>query len=361
MDEGGKGCVKCKQKVDNEDYYTCDFCCGCIHTQCYDLSASEVRCMSLKNRTLKLACGTCYENMCTLPKLCEMMEIMRQEMIEIKSMVAKQRVQENVSGSEKMKKSYSKVVESKTNKDVILVKPKTAQDNKVTINDLQQHIKPDELNVGISKMKKLRDGGIAISCNSKKEVTVLQKEVKNKLGKGYNTKIPELLNPRIKIVGLSGELSEEEIRQSIIKQNTFGTKLDMFKLKLQKLMKTKYMAIAEVNSGFFREVINEGKVNIGWDRCSVYEHFNVVRCYRCGRFNHFAADCKLEKRCFRCSSREHEGDCESIEQKCINCCEMNRELNLKLDVNHGLFDTNCPVYERMANHQRGRTNYATSS
>ena len=49
------------------------------------------------------------------------------------------------------------------------------------------------------------------------------------------------------------------------------------------------------------------RVCIGWDRCSVYEHLNLGRCYKCNLYaNHSAEKCTaIAYVCGRCSKMEH--------------------------------------------------------
>ena len=108
-------------------------------------------------------------------------------------------------------------------------------------------------------------------------------------------------------------------------------------------MVNKYMAIIEVDCVVFKEIMKLQKINIGWDRCSIFEHFSIVRCFNCCGFNHHAGDCKWKKACSKCGDEDdahNETECLNP-QKCINCVKANHLFNLNLEVAHSCYDGNC--------------------
>jgi len=42
--------------------------------------------------------------------------------------------------------------------------------------------------------------------------------------------------------------------------------------------------------------MKERKVNVGWKKCSIFEHFNVKRCFKCWDYYHIAKYCTKEVR-----------------------------------------------------------------
>lgn len=94
-----------------------------------------------------------------------------------------------------------------------------------------------------------------------------------------------------------------------------------------------------------------GRISIGWDSCKLFEHIFVRRCYKCYGFGHIAKDCSGQKVCSRCSLvHENDGkECKSKSLKCINC--INAKIK-SVNVNHGVFDNNCPVYKKYIEKRR---------
>jgi hypothetical protein len=98
------------------------------------------------------------------------------------------------------KQLYSEAL--KPSKDVVILKPKSSQNANVTFETLQDKINPEEVQVGITKVKRLRNGSVAIACCNQEEANKLEEEVKTKMGKEYEVKKVKPHNPKIKNRGL---------------------------------------------------------------------------------------------------------------------------------------------------------------
>lgn len=66
-------------------------------------------------------------------------------------------------------------------------------------------------------MPKIPKGGLVINCKNIEESKKLQKEASTKLGEDYTVIIPELKNPKMKILDMCENLSEDEIIKYIKK------------------------------------------------------------------------------------------------------------------------------------------------
>lgn len=62
-------CLKCNEPITDIQFCECDGCKQKIHHACSDLSTTELRCMTLKNRTLKYLCQVCQEGLRLVPLL----------------------------------------------------------------------------------------------------------------------------------------------------------------------------------------------------------------------------------------------------------------------------------------------------
>ncbi|KAL3272112.1 hypothetical protein HHI36_022574, partial [Cryptolaemus montrouzieri] len=89
--------------------------------------------------------------------------------------------------------TYATVLGGKTNIKVdknnnypdLIFKPKKAQSVTQTRSDIEREIKPSELKVGIKKIKTLRDGALAISCQTRAENETFKAAAEKSLGKFY--------------------------------------------------------------------------------------------------------------------------------------------------------------------------------
>lgn len=60
-------CMKCSEELSNQNYLSCDYCKRPMHTNCSELTASEIKCMQLKKRILKFLCGECENDLKITP------------------------------------------------------------------------------------------------------------------------------------------------------------------------------------------------------------------------------------------------------------------------------------------------------
>jgi hypothetical protein len=255
-------------------------------------------------------------------------------------------------------KTYSEI--AKQPKDVVILQPKVLQDSLSTMKNLKEQINLAEVGVGITKIKHLKNGGISVACNNADEKIKLETEAKKKLGDAYSVKKTILYNPKIKIVGFSEELNEENLRNCLIQQNLSLKNISgTFKLITCKKMKKNYLAIIEVDPLTFADFMKMESVCIGWNICKVYEHVNVLRCFKCGGFNHTSEKCKEDvSKCLNCCEEGHdEKDCNN-NSVCVNCLKLNKSNNLNLKVDHSRFNYSCEVYKKQVSVSKSKTRYS---
>jgi hypothetical protein len=255
------------------------------------------------------------------------------------------------------KQLYSEAL--KPSKDVVILKPKSSQNANVTFETLQDKINPEEVQVGITKVKRLRNGSVAIACCNQEEANKLEEEVKTKMGKEYEVKKVKPHNPKIKIVGFNNEMTEEELKQCLINQNSSLKNMKgLFRMIVCKKMKNNYFAIIEVDPLTYSTFINLKSVFVKWKACSVFEHVNIIRCYKCGGFNHMSKNCQIKEiLCLNCGKAGHtESECHN-NTVCINCSKLNNINNINIKVNHSRFDYECEAYRRQVAVVRSQTVY----
>ena len=97
----------------------------------------------------------------------------------------------------------------------------------------------------------------------------------------------------------------------------------------------------------YGKIMEERKINVGWERCRVYDGTELDQCMKCRGCNHIAKDCKNREICLKCLGQHKTVNCESQEKiiNCINCSKVNSKLNMGLDANHFTNDRECPIYQ----------------
>lgn len=258
---------------------------------------------------------------------------------------------------------YADKLKMKKNEPVLVVKPKNeGQKSVVTKEAIKSSIDPTTIE--ISGVKHASRGGIIIECKNQEAVSKLKEEAETKLGSQYNISVPKKRKPRIKIVGMSNRMTGNEIETKIMTQNHFleqgKANLSVVHVGDMKNRKTPcYFAYAELEAESYSKMLKEGKVNIEWDRCKVFDAVTVTRCFKCNSYNHRAKECKKELTCPKCAGSHHVNDCnaEKDEIKCVNCKEAVSKLKLKIDIHHEAWNTECPVYKRKLEIERNKINF----
>lgn len=101
------------------------------------------------------------------------------------------------------------------------------------------------------------------------------------------------------------------------------------------------------------------KICIDWERLSVYEDLNVIRCYSCQGFHHKAGSCNGEKVCGNCAAEHDTVTCQSRMKACGNCILANNRYNTHYDMNHAAMDKSCPSASYHLEILRSRIDYGS--
>ena len=251
----------------------------------------------------------------------------------------------------------------KNNKTSVMIKPKNQEQTvNLTKSDVLENLKNADSPLPIRRIKHINKGGILVSCSTDEENTKLKKVVDEKLSKNYS--INEIKNPRprIKIVGISNDVTPEEIEKFLKLQNGDKLKNDS-ECKVVKHWSTKrrsdiFQAIVQIDNTAYNNIMSsEDKiVIIGLNRCLVYDGIDVVRCFKCSSFNHSSAVCKGKLACPRCSLEHDLTACNNENSlKCINCfnyknLQLKSNENINIDCNHSALDkNNCFTYKQKLN------------
>lgn len=241
---------------------------------------------------------------------------------------------------------------------VVIIRPNTKQNNKETRCDVKNAFNPTD--AAILNLKNARSGAVIVECKNKKAAEQLASQAKCKLGNKYAVEEPNKKLPRIKIVNMDEQFEPEELEARIRAQNndivSTKSKLNVLDIKNGKYKDT-FMAYIEIDGETFESVLRAGFLSIGWKRCRVFDAINVIRCFKCNKFNHKAADCKGNITCSKCSGPHDTKACEIDSFTCSNCKFAVEKLKMKIDTNHPAWSRECPVYRKKLEMQQKKTNF----
>lgn len=274
-------------------------------------------------------------------------------------------------------KTYASVTTTQLNnmemmktKNVIIISPKetTQVSNSVQVkNLLKQEIKPTQLNVGINKVKTLNNNRVLIECQNKQDCQSLANKI-SKLNT-LDAVIPRKRNPRLILFNIDQEVADDDVVSTIVRQNS-NVKLSLQDKDVNehiKLIFTKTtrnndkFAVLEVSPVIRNALISNGKLYIGYNRCTIRDHLYAIKCYNCLAFGHTAKDCKEEITCSKCGDHHDAKTCQNTSVKGANCMRTNdilKKRNAKLlNTNHSVNDIGCPNYNRIINIIKSKINY----
>lgn len=186
--------------------------------------------------------------------------------------------------------------------------------------------------IKVKSVRQMRQKGIIMEVNSKQD-TLLVKQMDTKSA-GLRIESPRKYNPQLIIYGVERELKKEELMENLINKN-FLEDTDMSLMELKEKIKINYGYkakddninwIVQVPAPLFTRIIKRGRVFIAWRSYRIKEFINIVRCFRCHGFGHFAGMCSAEAQlCEKCGKTGHnKKDCTN-EEVCINCIKTRRK------------------------------------
>lgn len=362
MEGNEKECTQCSKPMGkNEEFYQCDVCNNMMHKICTGLTPSEIKCIPLQKRVLRLLCQKCKSFIDKLPNLISVIEDMKNEIKILKEavlesnkvksnnlqclhqdMFPKSYARATAEGSESL--NYPKKITN--NFPMVIIKPKKNQDSTVTKKEVLQKINPAELNIGVNNIKLAKSGNITIKCSSREDADKLKNMAVTKLKNTYEVEETKLKKPRIKIIGFTESKNEEELEQLIRKQNKHIEDNDELKITYIKKTKTVGSIIfAECSPVLFNKIMYNRKLYIGWERCSVYEDIGVPQCFKCKGFYHKDTNCTNKTVCGYCGGEHNKNECQKLAKKCSNCENANHKYKTQYDINHEADNKECPSYK----------------
>lgn len=357
-------CCICKVKGSGK-VFGCDKCKKLYCDVCGSIAPSEVRCLELKKRTLLFHCNACLtagEKSCDLADLIDakMQEALRElnSMFEGFKTEFLQMATNKLSGvsvsAEPPEGTYASVL-SKQSQRSVMIKPKDgAQKNSKTKLDVVHGVDPVGSQIKINSVKQIRNGGLIVSCEGSAHADKFIQLAGEKLSTGYDVHPLKKILPRIRVAGMSEELSSEVLRDYILKQNE-----DMFaessECKILKLSSIKnksdlYQATVQLDCLSYEKILKSGYILVGLDVCRVYDAVEISRCFRCNGYNHTSHSCKRDLSCPRCGSNHGVKSCTVADSDlcCINCKQVNTKSGKSFDTKHAVWDSqSCSAYKQM--------------
>lgn len=240
-------------------------------------------------------------------------------------------------------------------KYAVVVRPKRTQNSIDTIKELNR--KCDTNDLDLKNVTKTKSGLVIIDCETIEQQNEIKSRIEDNIGDSYEISDKAPLPPKIKIVGITEEMTVSEIEASLKRQNGFIAQGDIKVLKVAKDWKetNTFNAIVRVDCESYKQLMKRKKVLINWDSCMIKEHYSIVRCHKCSGFNHFKEECRNKVACGYCGKEHETSACDDDTTACINCIVANEKYGLQLDTNHNVWSPKCEILNKKIQRVSKRT------
>lgn len=226
-------------------------------------------------------------------------------------------------------------------------KTKTSDDTKSLV---QKMISPEELKLHVRSVRKIRNGGVIISTESKGDIEKLRKSEKL-ASSGLTVEEPPKRRPKIVIIGVPVALSEKEVFECIYEQNLADKFPDSTRESFLATVKLSHKSgkknlstcnyIVEVVPSIRKALINQGRIYINWTSCPIRDFTLVTRCFNCQQFGHSAKFCRESSpTCNHCGNLGHSFK-ECNNKSSLPSCATCKRFKGKSD--HQTGDVSCPA------------------
>jgi hypothetical protein len=158
-------------------------------------------------------------------------------------------------------------------------------------------------------------------------------------------------------------LKDETLIDTIKKQNTIDARNEDLCIKIIKRMakdRSGGSLILEVDIRTHELMLEKERINIGWNKCRVFDHYSIKRCFKCWGFYHIAKDCKRQETCSKCAANHKASECKAIKMRCVSCMHKNKTYNLKINEEHDALSRKCPTFIRALEEEKKRTGWVAT-
>ena len=247
------------------------------------------------------------------------------------------KVEDLADKGEKSKDTIVKKVHEIKHDNTMEQKPKTfaavvikAVDKDSKASDMSKEIGKVLSDIPLEQTTTTKDGHLLVRIKSKddleKAVQTLSKE-KGKLGIEANIK--NKLKPKIMITNVPKMESKDDIVDNILCKNQW--------LKSKVDEGEEFSLVTSLNgrvdnsqnfifkcSPQIRKLLTErdDKILTLFSKCQVYDHYNILQCFKCLKFGHHSSKCSSPHQiCAKCSGKHRLADCKHIGDPCCTNCK----------------------------------------
>lgn len=254
--------------------------------------------------------------------------------------------------------TYANALKRNTVKPTVVIKPKTNQQSKKTLEDISTNVNDSALDV--CGTRKIKGGGVVLRCNNSKDTLKVKQLVNDKLGDNYDVVLPKVKLPRLRITNIDPEIEKDNILDELKHHNP---QLQVMELRLVAVIGRKFKdnecndIVIEVSGAVYKQLVEMEKLRLPWRECKILEHLHLIRCFKCCGFSHKSSICNKQQKCSACSGPHKFANCKSKIKCCINCKTSNEKFKTKLDTKHNALSKDCQILKRHLSNLANKIEY----
>lgn len=352
---GTEKCKTCNSLVTDKGV-CCDLCDCWFHTHCIGIPDDCYKFM--KNKGIFWFCESDRKKFKTASRKSKVDPELKQNLNEIKQQL------EGISKKldEKVTPTYAEALSLQlpptttnvtyihsraTSSKGIVVKP--IDSSKLSSADVEclvkQKVKLAQINVGVSKIRRVQSSGIFMATTSTDDCNKLEKEVKQVLGEEFNIFQPKPILPELAISNLSKEYNDDELMEELKCTNAGFCEDDKLKIvHKRKDQNNKWTLFLQADPTTFKKLANR-YVSLDFNDHYIKENIRTLRCLNCQQYGHKGINCMSSPACARCAGNHKTTDCQrKVSYRCINCVDSNKHKATKFDTNHSCGGKFCKVH-----------------
>lgn len=182
-----------------------------------------------------------------------------------------------------LEKTYASAAAAAT--PTFFIKPMNKQAVSTTKADMLLNINPVSSSINLGKVRSAKDGGLVVSCDNISDSQKFKELATERLSDKYIVEELATLHPRVKVVGITEELDAETILNFLKLQNknVIASSSDCKIVSVTRLKKQSkiFQAVLQVDKLTYSNILEQGKLFVGYDYCNVFDGIDMRRCFKC--------------------------------------------------------------------------------
>lgn len=262
-------------------------------------------------------------------------------------------INQEASPSATISRSYAEVVTAERPKPTLCLLVGTNNNTDTSeevITKIKKTLNARDTGLQISKLRKVKDQKVIIGCEKKEDFEQIKEKLEHHK---FKVEIKPNKDPLVIIRNLTKSITDEEILQSLDKQNSDildHIPNEEYRIKVRHRRRARNPAenhvVLEVSPQVWTALTTAGKVYVDIQRVPVFDLSPLVQCSRCLAFGHGKKWCsEAVDLCSHCTGPHMSTECPSLlageEPTCKNCQQAKC-----IKTNHNSFDLRCPVRKK---------------